>query len=178
MPENLNTSVARSGVEDSLAEAEVSTIPSMVVPTLDGFKDIEDLNEVFFSRMKHYIASIDLNHTYYSVVCKPYNNTYDKYHDWYQVKAIDFIRKKIGCTISHLYTREILDCAKTHYNIVVCTSYDLMLMDDKKDNRFYYSVKKLDTYSDIKRWIRYICKEAYKRRFILYLDYIINGVKI
>lgn len=112
---------------------------------------------------------------WYYVVFSPMNEAYIRDKEWFRYKGLDKCRQKIPRGSCNALTREILDCSKMHINALVrCKQNVVDLLDNKKAyNKYHMYVSVVgDTPEDKKRVIRYMFKEASKRPFHLYQDYL------
>lgn len=117
-----------------------------------------------------------VNRTYeqkwYFIVYAPYDKSYAKDPEWYQVKALDYCRQKLRQAKAYVLTRET-EANKTHINALVCSSFDYNTLHGKTlAHKFKRHVTELKTPADRHNVLRYIQKESAKRSFIKYLDYI------
>lgn len=118
----------------------------------------------------------------YSLTFKPFNKTYNNLFN-----GIDHIRKKIAGNMSYeslIITREIY-ANKTHYNALIYTIDDAMILHDKHTNLYMIHVQQVTaTYrsSEVLRTLRenidgvfnYITKETKVRTFKKFIDYYVH----
>lgn len=113
------------------------------------------------------------NAKWYFVVFNPFNKTYGKDPDWYKFKGIDKCRRRFKNYEFMILTREI-DAAKVHINLLICSKQDLRPYDKSVYcNKYKLCVQRCDTLGDRLSVLVYMQKEAQKRTFKQYLDYII-----
>lgn len=108
---------------------------------------------------------------WYFIVAKPFNSTYVKHHDWYQSKALDHVRRKVGKSHGYIITKEqeSKNVPKTHINVLVASDRDLCsILHEKKDNKFFYYCQECIDRKDIQK---YILKESKERQFMIFKDY-------
>lgn len=110
---------------------------------------------------------------WYFVVYKPYNKPYGLDPDWFAVKGLNSVRRKLTHAKVAILTRET-DSAKIHVNALICTSHPMMKLHGKTHcNKYKMTVLELTTLGDRLRVLSYITKENKNRPFVKYLDYII-----
>ncbi len=118
----------------------------------------------------------ELPYIWYYIVFQPMNIPYANNPDWFKAKGIDAIRKKFRLkTVTCILTRETLDCAKVHINMLICSSDKLLRFHNGKCfHKYTMNVQKLSSLSDRENVLSYMCKEELKRTFVKYIDYLIT----
>lgn len=110
---------------------------------------------------------------WYLVVFSPINKAYTKDPDFFKVKGLDKCRMMFKKPQAYVMTREIHNCQKIHVNGLVCTDQDLMKRNTTiYCNKYYVHVQRLPLPVDRDRVLTYITKEATKRTYLKYLDYL------
>jgi len=115
---------------------------------------------------------------WYYIVFAPYDKAYLKQYDWFQVKALESCKRWIQrrCETS-ITTREILECQKTHINVLTCSKDDIhkLYHGYSYNNKFRLEVRTVAEIGDRRRVLAYCLKEAQKRSYKKYLDYLITS---
>lgn len=117
---------------------------------------------------------------WYLVVFNPFNDSYKRSYDYYQVKGLECCRQYFKKPQVLICTRELESdtVAKTHINALVCT--DLPPEDLKVwRNKYKMNVQILPELSDRLTALSYILKDSKIRNpYMLYLDYYLNKDKM
>lgn len=109
---------------------------------------------------------------FYFMVFKPYDKPYLEDKEWYYSRALDAVYNKLKNYCPLLIVTREYDAAKCHINALCVSSADLeaKFHDKSSHNKFkMYASKSTDR---IQAFI-YMFKEAQKRYFVKYQDYII-----
>lgn len=110
---------------------------------------------------------------------KPERNYLLVFYPFNRYKPVDSDLQKIEkyCRTKFKYsriliTREYLDSPKTHYNVIVTTKYDCILLNRTNIPKFNYKldVQILPGIKDVRRALLYIIKESKRRDLINDLD--------
>lgn len=111
---------------------------------------------------------------WYFVVFSPLDAAYAKDEAWFQYKGLSKCRDLFKKPTELIMTREILRCAKTHVNALVCCQTPPKLNNKNTYCNKYYADVQLVLSPPARERVRsYIMKESKERPFIKYLDYII-----
>lgn len=104
----------------------------------------------------------------YLLVFKPFKINYDGTYNSFPhcIKKISKVPPKVL-----VGTREI-KAAKVHYNFIVQSKDDLLLLHEKHTNHFRIHVQTLASKRDIETALKYILKESKERYFLDGIDYV------
>lgn len=98
----------------------------------------------------------------YYIVFKPFNVNYDpNYNGMKSVKQYLHKRKDFDTMI---ITREIMDCAKIHFNVILWSKSDYMKINGKHLNHYYITVQKVKKTTADKMTVHHYCIKESKKR--------------
>lgn len=109
----------------------------------------------------------------YFVVAQPYKDKYEQNKSWYRYKGMDYVRK--FCKPKDYVLSTEIKASQVHVNALVWTEKDLSKFHKKgcgKRYGFYVTKMNLKTQQDRFNVLSYMMKEARKRYFHLFRDYV------
>lgn len=131
---------------------------------------IDNSYEIVSPFMKQLISrTYEKPYKWYLVVFKPYDKQYDKHFEWYQTKAMEYIRRLYSKIGDIVISKEIM-AKKTHFNMIIVTCE---CVDDSEtpNHKFKLNVNELEQMNDRLAALVYILKEAKLRPFVKFVDY-------
>lgn len=153
-------------VYDIRDEVDPKRLPRMSIKDRSG--NFSEMNEICKNWLKEKTKSGD----YWYIVFNPYNKEYDKLEKLYQSGGFDFIRKNfMSKDQDYFITREISNCAKTHWNVFIIEKREkdwMLLHNTGKTKKFNLWVQ-----CDVnpENTLNYMIKESKYRPFKKYVDY-------
>lgn len=161
-----NRNMFISNREASRAKAEADAIYT------DHQTNDQIYSNVYHTAMRN--LNVNTNHTYYYLTFKPFNESYEKFFDWYQNRMVDNIFKRYKKNSTYLFITKETQAAKIHCNLLIETKNDLLKELDKNIfNKVKIHVQKVKHgYHNRRAIVNYMTKEAKERPFEYYKDFV------